>query len=74
MNSENPWRQVRNSDQMVGMLRDFMWEKVFAEMWTLEMKDSRNMEKLYWIMEDIKHVTDEVDQFRLRNASNQLPE
>lgn len=70
--SRSAWQKVKNSDQMVGMVDDFI-AKIYQELWTLEVKNSRSTERLYFIMEDLKHAQDEINQFRLRNASDQLP-
>jgi len=70
--SRSAWQKVSSSDQMVGMCEELL-EKIHQDLWNLEVPNSK-VEKLYFIMEDIKYARDEINQFRLRNASDQLPE
>jgi len=68
-NSNNGWQSVKNADQMVGMLNDFL-ELLHERLYNVRCASAAEMETLYWIQEDIKHVKDEVNQFRLRNTSD----
>jgi|2_EtaG_2_1085320.scaffolds.fasta_scaffold00516_16 hypothetical protein len=70
--SRSAWQKVKNSDQMVGMCEDFL-EKIHQDLWNLEVPNNK-VEKLYFLMEDIKHARDEIGCFRLRNSSDSLPE